>query len=1289
MKKFDITSAPLEGRSVIEASAGTGKTYAIAGLFLRLVVEANLKINQILVVTFTVAATDELRDRIRRRLREGLNALTYGYTGSDSVLLWLVGKYHNNKNAHNRLKEAIVCFDEAAIFTIHGFCQKLLSENAFESSTLFDTELLLDDSDILLEVCRDYYRCHFLKMYPFLFSNPQVKKITPDSLLKLIKYLSVDPEFTIIPKHIDLNKYLDTDINLTIKDTTINIEANNLDADTDTTINDTTIDVEDNKNPIISVSRKLQSFHSSIKKIWQEEREQIIKIILTAQDNNVFNAKSIKENTYLDVFNAVDIYVQTENFWNIEHDKSKVRYIEKLTDRFMLTKAKKNTVQLLPNHPFFKKVEDFISLIDKTQNMVNSFCLNLKLDFLKYADDALKKSKTARNVRAFDDLLVAMHKAVGNGNTPMADAVRKRFSAALIDEFQDTDSLQYSIFTNIFQENNSLLYLIGDPKQAIYGFRGADIYAYLKAKKSVNKSYTLETNWRSDGGLVTAVNNLFNMQGRNPFVINGIDFIPVNHAPDREEGSIYIDGKPALPMNIAFIDQNLCTKSSGFMNKGDVEPLAAKYTAAKISELINMGSAGRAKLIITNSNSSKKRTEENIGPQHIAVLVRTNRQTSIILQELRKLSIPGVIYSAGSVYAEEEAIEIERFMRAAAEPSNENNLKTALITGFFGFDSSQIFKLTVDEQLYDSLQNEFLEYNRVWRKSGFISMFRYMIGRNGVRARVLEYAGGERKLTNYLHIAELLHIADIKLKPGIDGLINFLSKRRIAVDEEKAASDEYRLRLETDEKAVKIITVHKSKGLEFPVVFCPYLYHSRDGGSDDILKFHDSNGVQTLDIGSDDFEKNRKTMQREEFAESIRLAYVALTRARYACFTIWGRINKSENCALAWIFHGTDPINDSPNVDSAKNLDWEKMRSDVNEIAKNSNNTIGVKIISDSDIKPQPYLPPHEKRAKLSCRTFKEQEQGRIPDGWKISSFSSIFAGKDSHAPDHDQMDYASDLVKYSTVTGEPSEGLSESLFFDFPRGARAGSCIHEIMESIDFIRPNIEIAKERLEKFGFDSNHIVRVEDMLNRVLESDLMDSLSLKQIGNEQRINEMEFFLPVGNTNSSAISSIMQKYGSGTTADFASTMKSLGFSQRGGYLKGFIDMIFCHNEKFYIVDWKTNHLGNSFDDYSISLLNDEMRKSGYVLQYLLYTVALNGYLKNRVKGYSYNDHFGGVFYIFMRGVKQRSDTGLYFDCPDIELVERISAEIGINVNLNSNKNMNIDMNLPYITQQEAFND
>ncbi len=1303
VEKFDITSAPLKGRTIIEASAGTGKTYAIAGLFLRLVVDATLKVNQILVVTFTVAATDELRDRIRRRLKEGLNALTYGYAGNDSVLLWLVESYGNSKSARSRLKEAIVCFDEAAIFTIHGFCQKLLSENAFESSTLFDTELVLDDSDILVEVCRDYYRKHFLTMYPLLFSNPQVKRITPDSLLKLIRSLSVDPGFTILPKYIDLNRYLSAYKNGE-RTTDFYVES---------------INVEIDKSLVVSEIKRLEKIHRSISEMWREQRDKIRNIIITAQDNSIFNAKSIKESTYLDVFDAMDIYLQIENFWNMEHDNgaNKVRYIEKLTNRFMRTKAKKNTIHLLPNHQFFNEIENFLKLIDQANEIITFFCLNLKLNFLHSAGKALEKSKTVRNVRAFDDLLVSMHKAVGSGDSPMADAVRKRFSAALIDEFQDTDPLQYSIFINIFQEKNCLLYLIGDPKQAIYGFRGADIYAYLKAKKSIDKSYTLKTNWRSDCGLVNAVNSLFDMQGRNPFVIDGIDFIPVNHAPDREEGSLYIDSKPALPMSIALIDQSIFVpdnKSSQFINKGDVEPFVARYTACKIGELINMGAIGRAKLIINNQNSSKDKFEENLGPQHIAVLVRTNRQTSIILKELRKLGIPGVIYSAGSVYAEEEAIEIERFMRATSEPSNAKELKVALTTGFFGFDSSQIFRLAVDEQFYDSLQNEFLEYNRLWRKAGFISMFRYMMVRRMVKAQILKYTGGERKLTNYLHIAELLHIADIKLKPGIDGLINFLAKRRLStLDEDKTPSDEYRLRLETDEKAVKIITVHRSKGLEFPVVFCPYLYHSRDGGSDDILKFHDTNGVQTLDIGSEDFDKNIKTMKREEFAESIRLAYVALTRARYACFTIWGKINKSENSALSWIFHGDSSIGDSINLESVKALNFQTMVSDVKQIAQNSNDTIAVEIITDSDIKHQPYLPPQEKRVKLSCKKFKEkEEQGTIPEGWKISSFSSIFAGKGSHSPDHDQhIDYFSDLAQHSTVAIEPSDTYSDSLFFDFPTGTRAGNCIHEIMESIDFTSPNIAIAKDCLEKFGFDRNEIVKVEEMLNRVLESDLLsynlaksdlyaqncvlDSLHLREIRNEQRINEMEFFLPVGNTNSTAISSIMQKYGSGATFDFASTMKSLGFLQRGGYLRGFIDMVFCHNEKFYIVDWKTNYLGNRFDDYSFSILNEEMKKSGYVLQYLLYTVALNAYLKNRVKGYSYNNHFGGVFYIFMRGIKSGSYTGIYFDCPNRELVENISAEISTNIAINSSNinnvsmNINSNMNPTYITQQEGFND
>lgn len=1267
INKFDITSAPLKGETVIEASAGTGKTYAIAGLFLRLIVEGNLKVNQILVVTFTVAATDELRDRIRRRLREGLNALIDGYQGSDAVLAWLAGKYKNNITIRNRLKEAIICFDEAAIFTIHGFCQKLLSENAFESSTLFDTELLLDDSDILIEVCRDYYRRHFLNMYPLLFSNPQIKQITPDSLLKLIKCLSIDPDFIIIPK-----------------------------------ITDICDNPNGSQTAIKSAVEELETLFSSIRQMWINQGKAISNLILKAQDNKAFNGTYIKKTTYITAIAEMDTYVKNGNLWDIvkpskivKDDKiEKTISIEKLTNSFMQEKAKDSSK--LPAHPIFQYIDDFINLLDKTQHRINKFCLCLKLYFLKSAKDSMKKSKMAKNVRAFDDLLAAMHNAVGDGSTAMARAVRNRFSAALIDEFQDTDPLQYSIFTNIFKGDNTLLYLIGDPKQAIYGFRGADIYAYLKAKKSVDSSYTLETNWRSDGGLVTAVNSIFDLKVKNPFVIDGIDFSPVSHAPDREQGSLYIyinrnpvipmnvELIPVTPMNIAFIGSNLSSseeesskkEAAGFITKGDAETFAAKYTASKISEMINKGSyrktviikdkkAAEKPVIIDDKKSAEKALitdAKDLSPEDIAVLVRTNRQTLIVLEELRKLSIPAVIYSAGSVYAEEEAMEIERFMRAAAEPSNERNLKAALITSFFGFNSSQIFELAVDEKRYDSLQNEFLEYNRLWRKSGFISMFRYMIGKRRVRQRVLKYKSGERKLTNYLHIAELLHIADIELKPGIDRLINFLAKRRLAVDkDEKTSSNEYRLRLETDEKAVKIITVHRSKGLEFPVVFCPYLYYSRDSSRDDILKFHDNNGTQTLDIGSDDFHKNRQKMHKEEFAESIRLAYVALTRARYACFTIWGRINKSENSALAWLFHNSSIQNaiESTTSDCAgfKNYDWENMRSDINIIADNSNNTISVEVISNTNIEPQIYLSPLHNKLGLSCKKFKEQEQGRVPEGWRISSFSSIFAGRDSQLPDHDEIDSLPFLIEYLPVEKNQSEGK----FFDFPRGARAGSCIHEIMENIDFTQPDVDIARERLKKFGFnEDDEIDKIKEMFDHVLKANLKDSLSLEQIKNGQRINEMEFFFPVGNTNSTAIAEVMKKYGNPTISDFASTMKSLGFSQKGGYLKGFIDMIFCDNEKFYIVDWKTNYLGNSFEHYEISILNKEMKRSGYVLQYLLYTLALDLYLKQRVKDYTYDKHFGGVFYLFMRGIKQGSDTGIYFDRPDSDMVEQLKKEL-----------------------------
>ncbi|MBF0572323.1 MAG: exodeoxyribonuclease V subunit beta [Desulfamplus sp.] len=1267
MKTFDITSAPLKGRAVIEASAGTGKTYAIAGLFLRLVVEANLKVNQILVVTFTVAATEELRDRIRRRLREGLNALAKGCTGSDPVLLWLVEKYKNNKNAasnaFNRLKEALVCFDESAIFTIHGFCQKMLSENAFESNSLFDTELVSDSNELLIQVCRDYYRKHFLTMDSFLFSNPKIKDINPDYLLKLINNLSVDPDFHIIPDNLPYDSY--------------------------------------DKDALLNAAKELQNFYLYIQNEWKKEGKTIKENILNAQDNKAFNGTFIKKTTYINTIAEMDNYIEDSDCWSIiksDNSKKKERRndIEKLTNRFMQEKAK--DINKLPIHSFFNEIEQFIDLLDKVDNMIRLFCLELKIDFLKSAGTALNKIKMTRNVRAFDDLLLSMHKAVGSGETLMSEAVRKRFSAALIDEFQDTDPLQYAIFTNIFKNiystkeekikedqkkcerfNNILLYLIGDPKQAIYGFRGADIYAYLKAKDNVGSFYTLGTNWRSDGGLVTAVNNLFDMKGRNPFLIDGIGYIPVNHSPDRVDGSIYVDDKPFFPMNIAFIDKSLCKskRSEGFITKNDAEDFATKFTAGKISELLNLGAKGRAVIIEKGKISLLSQNEGKIvEPQDIAVLVRTNRQGFLILEELRKLEIPGVIYGAGSVYDEIEAVEIERFMRAAAEPSNEKQLKTALITPLFGFDGSKILEFTSSEHLYDSIQSEFLDYNTIWKKSGFISMFRYMLVKREVKAKLLAYTGGERKLTNYLHISELLHIADVKLKPGIDGLINFLAKKRLSngsqSTNDKSDSDEYKIRLETDEKAVKIITIHKSKGLEFPIVFSPYLYDVRGAGDDDFVRFHDKDKRQTLDIGSQYFEQNKNIMIEENFAESIRLAYVALTRAKYACFTIWGKISSSEHSALSWIFHGDKAAGkDSSIARSTGNLaqlTWEEIKSDVDKIAQSSNKTIGVEVVGD--ITYETYLPAKNRRAILAYRNF-QQGDGFVPYGWKISSFTSIISGRDSQTPDHDEMEdspslleplKAEPLKKKISLSELPTQEISESSFFNFPKGARAGSCIHEIMENIDFTKPNIQIIKEKIEKFGFKESELQKVEDMLTCVLSSDLMpdSGIYLKQIKNEHRINEMEFFLPISNANSTAIASIMEKYGSVTTADFALTMKNLGFSQKNGYLKGFIDMVFFYNGKYYLLDWKTNHLGNSFDDYSLPLLSVEMIKSGYVLQYLLYTVAVNGYLKNRVIDYNYDNHFGGVFYLFMRGIKPNSETGIYFDRPDKALVDELTIAI-----------------------------
>ncbi|MBW2121581.1 MAG: exodeoxyribonuclease V subunit beta, partial [Deltaproteobacteria bacterium] len=838
---FDLLKSPLEGTNLIEASAGTGKTHAVTGLFLRLVLEKELSVKEILVVTFTEAATEELRDRIRATLREAALAFSAGGSG-DRLLDGLVKNHADAVQAQEVLKEALRDFDQAAVFTIHGFCRAVLRENAFESGSLFDTELVTYEEDIKREVVEDFWRRHLYRATPVFANYAMNRKFTPDGLLSLVGGRVGRPYVKVIPE----------------------------------------VDIPDTSGQ----ESAFQSCFDEVRRAWPSVREEI-EGILTSHPG-------LKKSVYRPA--AVSGWIRSMDAW-LASGRSNPELFEgfgKFTSSVLRESAKQGSA--VPAHPFFDLCEDLAKKKRDLDEVLGRRLLGLKAELFRYVGEELAKRKRERNVQSFDDLLLNLHRALeGPSGQDLARAVRRKFKAALIDEFQDTDPIQYGIFRRVFEGGNSILFLIGDPKQAIYGFRGADVFAYMEASRDVKRRYTLRENWRSEPALVTAVNTIFTNPER-PFVYDEIRFQPARPAPGQDRDLLVIDGKSEPPFRLLLLNADKVTDRGKPVTKTEGRELIQRAVAAEISRLLQLGRDKRALL-----------GEMPLGERDIAVLVRRNEEARQMQKALLGLRIRSVLYSTANLFDSDEALEMERILAAMVEPKNERRLKAALATDMMGVRGEELENRPENQAVLEGWLGRFKEYHDQWRQRGFARMFRRFMWEQGVLGRLMAFPDGERRSTNILHLVEVLQQVSAERRLGMAGLLKWLSEQR---DSSTPRLEEHQLRLESDENAVKLVTIHKSKGLQYPVVFCPFCWEgSRVRNTGGPFAFHDEreNMRLTLDLGSETIEEHRRLAEKELLAENLRLLYVALTRARNRCYLVWGRFNEAETSALAYLFHQPGP----------------------------------------------------------------------------------------------------------------------------------------------------------------------------------------------------------------------------------------------------------------------------------------------------------------------------------------------------------------------------------------------
>jgi exodeoxyribonuclease V beta subunit len=1196
MTELDHLNCELKGRNLIEASAGTGKTYAITSLYLRLLVETGIAPENILVVTYTEAATEELRGRIRERIARALDAFS-GMESDDPFLMGLAGNENGlgpeKHLALERLELALNSFDTAAIFTIHGFCLRALQENAFESGSLYDTELVTDQGNLMQEVVDDFWRSRFFSEPAPLLACALRNGCSPAGLLRFVKAMPLNPKTRVVPR------FTPAEIGL--------------------------------------LEERSREVFEEVKKGWMKGREEI-ESILASDKGLARNADAYRADLLPSLLGEMDSFIAGDNPFDLFDGFGK--FTRSGISRG--TKPKGTP----PVHPFF-------DLCERLEEAVRERLLALRWECLEYVAERLPERKRKANIRYFDDLLNDLWQALqGERGRELAGALGGRYRAALIDEFQDTDPVQYDIFRSIYEGTEAPLFLIGDPKQAIYSFRGADIFAYLEAVKDAEEErrFTLTGNWRSTPKLLHAFNTLFEY-GDNPFVFPEIGYHPVR--PGRSDGGDRLDlaEGDAPPLQIWRLPTDEMGTAPG-VGRANEEISAA--VAAEIARLLAEGRAGRALI-----------GGRPLSAGDIAVIVRSHRQAGYIQDALNRLSIPTVLRSDMSIFQTREAGEVFTLMTSLADAGCEAKLRAALVTDMIGLSGDEIARLLEDEPAWEERLERFREYREEWLDHGFMVMFHGFMLREGVRGRLLRRPDGKRRLTNLLHCAEVIHKAAHESGLGIEGLTAWFGGRISAGDQ----SEEHQIRLETDEKAVRIVTVHVSKGLEYPVVFVPFMWGGIREDCEAAL-FHDHYSV-VRDFGSPELESNRRKARRESLAEALRLLYVAVTRAKYRCYLVAGKVtdrtgrNRPETSPLAWLFHASwecrkslEPVESL--ASEVAGTGAEVIADQLEALAARGDGSIAVMEM------PEPAgafsMREDEDGVELSCRSF----TGTISDHWRVASFTSFAAhGRvTAELPDRDES--PAEETPGRSLTEQPPAG--EMSIFTFPKGAQAGIFLHGIFEELDFAgysRGQVDsLALKGIERFGYDKGWLPHIGSMVDNVVRLPLNlggDTLALAGLKPGNWLTELEFYFPLRFMTSDTLKGFLRRWGDGYDgADLKRLCTPLGFKPVEGMVRGFMDMVFEHGGRYYLVDWKSNHLGYRPEDYARERLKEEITSKLYPLQYLLYTVALNRYLSRRVSGYGYASHFGGVLYFFLRGVKADlgEGFGVFRDLPPGEMIEDLTG-------------------------------
>ena len=1061
MEPFDLTGPLSSGTTLLEASAGTGKTYTVGALVTRYVAEGHATLDQMLVITFGRAASQELRERVRQQLVEAERALAgaVDVPGDDRLLTWLLADEAERPVRHQRVRDALAAFDAATIATTHQFCQLVLRSLGVAGDTDAGATLVESLDDLVVEVVDDVY----LRRFGNRADPPPFDRA---AALTLARKATGDPQATLAPE---------------------------------------------------------------------------------------------------------------------EPDEATVA--------------------------------------------------GARVSFAREVRAEVERRKRRLGVLSYDDLLARLATALEDSDAPARDRMRARWRIVLVDEFQDTDPVQWQVLDRAFSGAATMV-LIGDPKQAIYAFRGGDVVTYLAAARTATTQATLATNWRSDGALVERLQVVLRGAALgDPEIV--VRDVAARHAGSRLEGAPH--GAPFRVRRVARDGFRL--SKSGLVPVGVAREHIARDCAADIAELLSSGATWDGRPLVAAD---------------VAVLVGVRAHGLLVQRALAERGVPAVVAGGGHVLQTPAADDWLALLEAIEQPHRSGRVRAAALTAFFGETTARLD--AGGDELTDRVADTLRGWGLLLRGRGVAALFEAGEER-GLTARVLRTTEGERTLTDLRHVAQTLHDQAVRERLGPTALLQWLREERLRV-----ATSERTRRLDSDAAAVQIVTIHASKGLQYPVVHLPFVQHKHLFDVDAAL-FHDETGRRTLDVSGagPQWAAAEARHRAEEAGEELRELYVALTRAQSQVVTWWAPTPSTRDGGLHRMLFGRRP-------DDAVVPDRQPVRDDAHaadvlgRIEQLGGPVVEVSVVADAAPPAAPVVRP-----SFAVREFRRG----VDADWRRTSYSGLIRVEETVAVTSEPE--AAGLEDEEPVPPAPvpapaarGEDVPVSPMADLPAGAGFGSLVHAVLEHADPEAPDLqaelrERVAEQLRWWPADvtADQLAAALVPLHETPLGPLVPGHTLGRVPLRDRLRELDFEFPLAGgdvrlrgdeVHLRDLAPLLRAHlaADDALAPYAARLEAapLGDQPLRGYLSGSIDVVLRtptgddEGDRYVVVDYKTNLLGEpgtalTAADYAPPRLAEAMLHSHYPLQALLYTVVLHRYLRWRLPAYDPERHLGGVLYLYVRGM------------------------------------------------------